>query len=145
MNFYGLTKVFLCYGYLSYLYHRRVFIQVCLQIDPESYEWGLSARSVDLKWNPRRRMIKGELNRSMSLFLEIDITQIEASVMLFAFVILITQFLENDMFSIQMDPWMYFFQVRVLKNIDLWNFPKTNFTFSSVIEYRNHFKFVIVL
>ena len=31
------------------LYHRRVFIQVCLQIDPESYEWGLSARSVVLK------------------------------------------------------------------------------------------------
>ena len=27
----------------------RVFIQVCLKIDPESYEWGLSARSVDLK------------------------------------------------------------------------------------------------
>ena len=24
---------------------------ICLQIDPESYEWGLSARSVDLKGN----------------------------------------------------------------------------------------------
>ena len=30
------------------LYQRRVFA-VCLQIDPESYEWGLSVRSVDLK------------------------------------------------------------------------------------------------
>ena len=27
---------------LKELYHRRVFIQVCLQIDLESYEWGLS-------------------------------------------------------------------------------------------------------
>ena len=36
---------------LNELYHRRVFTRVCLQIDPESYEWGLSARSVivDLK------------------------------------------------------------------------------------------------
>ena len=47
----------------------------------------------------------GELNRlcsaisSMSLFLEMNITQIEASVMFFAFVILISQFLENDLFS----------------------------------------------
>ena len=46
---------------LKRLYHRRVFIQVCLQIDPESYEWGLLARSVDLKWNPQRRMIIAEL------------------------------------------------------------------------------------
>ena len=29
-----------------------LFITVCLQIDLESYEWGLSARSVDLIWNP---------------------------------------------------------------------------------------------
>ena len=34
---------------LKGLYHRRVFLQVCLQIDPESYAWGLSERSVDLK------------------------------------------------------------------------------------------------
>ena len=33
---------------LKGLYHRRVFA-VCLHSDPESYEWGLSARSVDLK------------------------------------------------------------------------------------------------
>ena len=52
----------------------------------------------------------GELNRlcsafsSVLLFLEINITQIEASVTVFAFVILISQFLENDMFSIEMDP-----------------------------------------
>ena len=82
----------------------------CLQINPESYEWGLSVRSVDLKRNPKRRMIIGEFNRlcsaisSVSLFLEINITQIEASVTLFSFVILISQFLENDMFSIKMDP-----------------------------------------
>ena len=53
-----------------------------------------------------------ELNRrcsaisSESLFLEINITQIEASMTLFAFVILIAQFLQNDMFSIEMDPRM---------------------------------------
>ena len=29
------------------LYYRRVFV-VCLQIDSECYEWGLSARSVGL-------------------------------------------------------------------------------------------------
>ena len=97
---------------LRELYHRRVCIQVCSQIDPESYEWGLSARSVDFKWNPQRRRMIGELNRlcssisSLSLFLEINITKIEASVTLFAFVILISQFLENDMFSIKMDPHM---------------------------------------
>ena len=31
------------------LYHRRVIIQVCVQINPEYYECGLSARSVDPK------------------------------------------------------------------------------------------------
>ena len=36
---------------LKGLYHRRVYA-ACLQIDPESYEWGLSVRSVDLKRNP---------------------------------------------------------------------------------------------
>ena len=51
---------------LKELYHRRVFIQVCLQIDPESFEWGLLPRSVALKWNPQRRMIIGELNRLCS-------------------------------------------------------------------------------
>ena len=91
------------------LYHRRVFIQVCLQIDPE---WGLSVRSVDLKWNPQWRVTIGELNRlcsaisSVSLFLEINITKLEASVALFTFAIWISQFLENSMFSIEMDPRM---------------------------------------
>ena len=42
----------------------------------------------------------------VSLFLEMNITQIEASVTLFAFVVLISQFLDNDMFSIEMDPGM---------------------------------------
>ena len=57
-------------------------------------------------------MIIGELNRlysavsSVSLLLEIIITEIEASVMLFPFVNLISQFFENDMFSIEMDPLM---------------------------------------
>ena len=98
-----LSVCFSCYFVLKGLYHWRVVIQVCLQIDPDSYEWSLSARSVDLKWNPQRRMIKGELNRlclaisSVSLFLQINITQIEASMTLFAFVILISQFLENEM------------------------------------------------
>ena len=69
---------------LKGLYHRRVFV-VCLQIDPESYEWGLSARSVDLKWNPWRGMVIGELSRlcsisSVMLFLETNFTQMEASV-----------------------------------------------------------------
>ena len=92
---------------LKGLYHRRVFIQGRLQIDPESYEWGLSARSVDLKWNPQQRMMIGELNRlcsalsSVSLFLEMNITQKEASVMFFEFVILISQFLENNLFSFE--------------------------------------------
>ena len=35
--------------------------------------------------------------------LQINITEIEASVTLFAFVILISQFLENDTFSIEID------------------------------------------
>ena len=53
-------------------------------------------------------MIIGELNglcsafSSRSLVLEINIDQIEASVTLFAFIIQISQFLENDMFSIEM-------------------------------------------
>ena len=33
---------------LKGLYHRRVFA-VCLQSEPQSYEWGLSVRSVYLK------------------------------------------------------------------------------------------------
>ena len=33
---------------LKGLYHRKVFA-VCLQSDPESYEWGFSAKSVYLK------------------------------------------------------------------------------------------------
>ena len=55
-------------------------------------------------------MILGELSRlcsailSVSLFSEINTTKIEAPVTLFAFVILISQFLENNMFSIEIDP-----------------------------------------
>ena len=41
---------------------QKSLYQVCVQIDPESYEWGLSVRSVELKGNPQRRMILGELN-----------------------------------------------------------------------------------
>ena len=38
--------------------------------------------------------------------LEINVAQMEASVTFFAFVILISQFLENDMFSNEMDTRM---------------------------------------
>ena len=59
------------------------------------------------------KSIDGNDNRRVKqttgmLYLEINITQIEASVTLFPFVILISQFLENDMFSIEMDPCMQF-------------------------------------
>ena len=56
----------------------------------------------------------------MSLFLEINITQIEASVMLLAFVVLISQFLENGMFSNEMVPCMQFRSSKGFekKNID---------------------------
>ena len=53
-------------------------------------------------------MITGELNRLCSaisrvlLFLEINITQIEASVTRFVFVILVSKFLRNDMSFIEM-------------------------------------------
>ena len=40
---------------------------------------------------------------SVALFLEINITQIGETVTLCAFVILISQFYENDMFSIEID------------------------------------------
>ena len=43
---------------------------------------------------------------SVSLFAEVNITEIEASVTLFAFVVLISQFHENDVFSIDRDPRM---------------------------------------
>ena len=44
----------------------------------------------------------------MSLFLEMDINQKERPVMLFTSVDLISQFLENCLFSIEMDPCMQF-------------------------------------
>ena len=58
-------------------------------------------------------MIIGELSRlcsisRVSVYLDINITQIEASVTLFAFVDLISQYLENNMFSIKIDPCMQF-------------------------------------
>ena len=45
---------------------------------------------------------------SVSLFLMKSITQIKASMTLFAFAVLISQFLENDLFSIEMDMCMQF-------------------------------------
>ena len=78
-------------------------------------------------------MIKGELNKlcsaisSVSLFLEINITPIEASVTRFAFVILISQFLENDMFSIEMDPHMYFRSIKGLEKHWLLEFHSKEF------------------
>ena len=54
--------------------------------------------------NGRVKQTICSVNSSVSLLLEINITQIEASVTLSAFVILISQFMENDMFSIEVDP-----------------------------------------
>ena len=54
---------------------------------------------------------------TVSLSLEINITQIEASLTLFAFVVLISQLLENGMFSFEMDPCMQFRSSKGLKNI----------------------------
>ena len=50
----------------------------------------------------------GLLPSSVSLFLEIHITKIEASLTQFAFVIFILQLIDNDMFSIEMDPRVQF-------------------------------------
>ena len=64
---------------------------------------------------------KGELNRlcstisNVSLFLEINITQIEASVTLFASVVLISQLLVNYMFLSKWIRACNFVQVGVLK------------------------------
>ena len=62
--------------------------------------------------------------------LEINFTQIEASLTLFAFCCFeISQFLGKDMFTIEMDlhKLCNFIQVRVLKNQWPLNFTKTNF------------------
>ena len=87
-------------------------------------------------------MIIGELSRlchsiqSMPLFLEINITQIEASVTLFAFVVLISQFLENDMFSIEMDPCVQFRSDKGLEKTLTFKISlKQIVTSSSMIEY----------
>ena len=42
-------------------------IAVCLQIDREPYEWGLSSRSVDMKcmWEPHSYRKAATLNRSI--------------------------------------------------------------------------------
>ena len=66
---------------------------VCLQIDLELYEWGLSARSIDLKcmwephlyWKTETRDVR-ILNfiSSVLLFLKVNFTEINASVTLLA-------------------------------------------------------------
>ena len=57
--------------------------------------------------NGREKQTTGMLHYScVSLSLEINIIQIEVSMTLFAFVILILQFLENNMFSIKIDQCM---------------------------------------
>ena len=58
--------------------------------------------------NDKRRYEVNRLCSTVSLFLEINITQTEASVTLFALVVLISQFLENYMFSVEMDPRLQF-------------------------------------
>ena len=55
------------------------------------------------------KSVEGNNNRIvMPLFLEINITHIEVFVTLFAFVILISRFLENVIFSIETDLCMQF-------------------------------------
>ena len=54
--------------------------------------------------SPQSAMLNIVYETTMSL--EINITQIEASMMVFALVMLISQFLENCMFSIEMDTRM---------------------------------------
>ena len=57
--------------------------------------------------NDNRRVKKTMLRYFKGItILEINFTQIEASVTLIAFVFLMSQYLENDMFSIEMDPCM---------------------------------------
>ena len=52
MNWY-LYKKKLIYNWIhKYFWYGMKNFAIGLQIDPESYEWGSSARSVDLKWNP---------------------------------------------------------------------------------------------
>ena len=55
---------------------------------------------------------------------------------LFAFVVLIAKFLENDMFSIEMDPCVQFRSSKGLENtLTLKISPKRIFSSFSVIEY----------
>ena len=64
------------------------------------------------------------------------LTHIETAVMLFTFVILISQFLETDMFSIEMDPCVQFCSSKSLQKTLTFKFAlKRIFTSSSVIEY----------
>ena len=100
--------------FLNGLYHRRVFIQVSLQKWPWILWMGFVGK---ISW-PEMKSTEADDNRrvkqatcmlrysSVSLFLKINITQIEASVTIFSLDILISQFLENDMFSIEMAPRM---------------------------------------
>ena len=78
----------------------------------------------------------------VSLYLEINITQIEASV--FAFVVLISQFLENDMFSIEMDPSMQLSSSKGLEKTLTFKISlKRISTFSSVSTFNTISAFII--
>ena len=81
-------------------------VAVCLQIDPESHEWDLSAGSCTGKWQHERLAdyIWSILN--VLLFLEVNFTEMKASVTLFSCYCFISQFRENDIFSIEMHPCM---------------------------------------
>ena len=75
-------------------------------------------------------MIK-ELSRLYTLFIEINITQIEASVTLFAFFVLVSPFLEKDRFPIKMDLCVYFSSSKGLaKTLTLKTSLKRTFTSS---------------
>ena len=111
---------------LKGLYHRRVFIQVCLQIDPESYEWGLSARSVG------REMKSTATNDNMRVK--------HTTLRYFKRVAIfrgkhypnrsVRDALRICYFNITISKWIRpcnFVQVKVLKNIDFNTFTKMNF------------------
>ena len=87
--------------------------------------------------NDNRRVTQTLLRfQACRYFLEIHITQIEPPATPLAFDVLISQFLENDMFSIEMDPPMEFRSSKGFeKALTFRIFIERICTSSSVIEY----------
>ena len=94
---------------LKGLYHRRVFSRFVYKLTRNPMNGVVSEIS-----RPEMKSIAGNDNRSVKQIV-LFFKRKEASVTLFAFVVLISQFLENDMFSIEMDPCMLFRLSGVLK------------------------------